>query len=74
MHEPIQEITRAEEIAEHIIRVDFDTWARSLRHLFLVTDIQEVVLVEAGVRPKSTTTIGSGELHEKLFHYLQAGT
>ena len=33
-------------------------------HLFLVTDIQEVVLVEAGVRPKSMTTIGSGELHE----------
>jgi len=74
MREPVWEFTRANEIAEHIIWIDFDTWATSLSHLFLVTDIQEVALVEAGVRPKSMTTMGSGELHEKSFHYLHAGT
>ena len=36
--------------------------------VLLVTDIQEVVLVKAGVWPKSMTTIGSGELHEKSCH------
>jgi len=33
-----------------------------------------VRLKGAGVRSKSMTTLGSGELHEKLFHYPQAGT
>ena len=62
MREPVWEFARDNEIAEHIIWIDFDT--SEIMHLFLVTDIQEVVLVEAGVRPKSMTTIGSGELHE----------
>jgi len=45
LRELVREFTRANEVAEHIIRVDFDTRARSLWHLFLVTNIQEVVLV-----------------------------
>ena len=42
MREPVGEFTIANEIAEHIIRVDL---THEQDRLFLVTDIQEAVLV-----------------------------
>ena len=45
LRELVWEFTRANEVAEHIIRVDFDTRARSFWHLFLVKNIKEIVLV-----------------------------